>query len=334
MGGFLSFVEGHMLLFGARTVLALAGVLCLVSQLSAQEMPGGTITLVVGNAAGGIVDVTARLYADVLTRSLGRAVVVENRPAGGGAAAATGVKTAAPDGRTLLVYPGTQLAALPVLQQVPYDPVKDFEPVATLFDLLNFIAVPPDSPADTIPQLIEHGKKHPGGLTVGSAGFGSPAHFNSVILSLDNAMPITMVQYRGSFPMMADMVTSRIDLAMISYIVAQPFIPERKVKILAQDGATRWSGMADVPTMLEYGQLRKKASGWFGVSAPAGTPKAIVDRLNREFFKASQDQTLAARLQESGVLTKTTTPEQLRELVRTEVEIVGPLVKSLGMAPN
>src|SRR5262249_33150688 len=155
MGGFLSFVEGHMLLFGARTVLALAGVLCLVSQLSAQEMPGGTITLVVGNAAGGIVDVTARLYADVLTRSLGRAVVVENRPAGGAAAAAAGVKAAAAGGRTFLVYPGTELAALPVLQQVPYDPVKDFEPVATLFDLLNFIAVPPDSPADTIPQLID-----------------------------------------------------------------------------------------------------------------------------------------------------------------------------------
>jgi len=323
-----------MLLLGARAVITLAMVLCLVPRLSAQDLPSGAVTLVVGNAAGGIVDVTARLYADVLTRNLGRPIVVENRPAGGGAAAAMGVKTAPPDGRTLLVYPGTQLAALPVLQQVPYDPVKDFEPVATLFDLLNFIAVPSDSPADTIPQLLEYAKKRPGGLTVGSAGFGSPAHFNSVILSLDNGLPITMVQYRGSFPMMADMVTSRIDLAMISYIVAQPFIPERKVKILAQDGATRWSGMADVPTMLEYGQLRKKASGWFGVSAPAGTPKAIVDRLNREFFKASQDQTLAARLQESGVLTKTTTPEQLRELVRTEVEIVGPLVKSLGMAPN
>jgi tripartite-type tricarboxylate transporter receptor subunit TctC len=143
-----------------------------------------------------------------------------------------------------------------------------------------------------------------------------------------------MVQYRGSFPMMGDLVTSRIDLAMISFIVAQPFLQDSKIKILAQDGQTRWSGMPDVPTMLESGQLKKKASGWFAVSAPAGTPKGIVDRLNHEFIRASQDPKLAARLQQSGVLIKTTTPEQLREVTKAEVEIVGPLVKSLGMAPN
>ena len=230
--------------------------------------------------------------------------------------------------------PGTQLAALPALQHVPYDPVTDFEPIATLFDLLNFVAVPPDSPANTIPQILDFGKKSTKGLTIGSAGFGSPAHFNSVILSLDNGLPVTMVQYRGSFPMIADLVTSRIDLAMISFIVAQPFLQDSKIKILAQDGQTRWSGMPEVPTMLESGQLKKKASGWFAVSAPAGTPKGIVDRLNHEFIRASQDPKLAARLQQSGVLTKTTTPEQLRDLTKAEVEIVGPLIKSLGMAPN
>jgi len=323
-----------MLLFSARTVTALAIFVCLITRPSAQELTGGTITLVVSSSAGGITDTTSRLYADVLSRNLGRAVVVENRPAGGGAAAAMGVKGAAPDGRTLLVYPGTQLASLPAMQQLAYDPVKDFEPVATLFDLLNFIAVPPDSPASTIPQLLDYWKQNPKGLTIGSAGFGSPAHFNSVIFSLDNGLPITMVQYRGSFPMMADLVTGRIDLAMISFIIAQPFLLDRKIKVLAQDGETRWSGMPHVPTMLESGQLKKKASGWFAVAAPAGTPKAIVERLNREFIKASQDPQLTARLQQSGVLTKTTTPEQIRELTRIEVETVGPLVKSLGMAPN
>jgi tripartite-type tricarboxylate transporter receptor subunit TctC len=155
-----------------------------------------------------------------------------------------------------------------------------------------------------------------------------------VILSLDNALPITMVQYRGSAPLMPDLITSRIDMAMISYIVAQPFLPGHKIKILAQDGATRWSGMPNVPTMVESGQLRKKASGWFAVSAPAGTPKAMVDRLNSEFIKASKEPQLAARLQQSGVITKTTTPEELGKLLKAEVEIVGPLVKSLGMAPN
>jgi len=321
-----------MLLFGLRAVMALAMVLCLVPRVLAEDLPNGTITLVVGNGAGGIADVTARMYAEALSRNIGRTVVVENRPAGGGATAAVSVKNAAPDGRTLLVYPGTQLAALPVLQQVPYDPLKDFEPITTLFDLLNFIAVPPDNPANTIPELLDYWKRNPNGLRVGSAGFGSPAHFNSVILSLDNALPITVVQYRGSAPLMPDLITSRIDMAMISYIASQPFV--HKFKILAQDGATRWSGMPDVPTMLESGQLKKKASGWYGVAAPAGTPTAIIDRLNREFIKASHEPQLAARLQASGVLTKTTTPEELRDLMKTEIEIVGPLVKSLGMAPN
>jgi len=192
--------------------------------------------------------------------------------------------------------------------------------------------VPPDSPANSISQFLDLWKRKPNGLKVGSAGFGSPAHFNSVILSLDNALPITMLQYRGSAPLMSDLVTSRIDMAMVSYIASQPFV--HKFKILAQDGATRWSGMPDVPTMLESGQLKKKASGWYAVSAPAGTPKAIVDRLNREFIKASREPQLAARLQQNGVLTRTTTPEELRELMKTEIEIVGPLVKSLGMAPN
>lgn len=327
-----------MLLFGLRAVMVLAMVLFFVprvsAQMSAQNLPNGTITLVVGNGAGGIADVTARVYAEALSRNIGRTVVVENRPAGGGAAAAVTVKNSPPDGRTLLVYPGTQLAALPVLQQVAYDPLKDFEPITTLFDLLNFIAVPPDSPGNTIPELLDHWKRNPNGLRVGSAGFGSPAHFNSVILSLDNALPITMVQYRGSAALMPDLITSRIDMAMISYIVAQPFLPEHKIKILAQDGATRWSGMPDVPTMVENGQLRKKASGWFAVSAPAGTHKAMVDRLNSEFIKASKEPQLEARLQESGVITKTSKPEELRKLLKTEVEIVGPLAKSLGMAPN
>ena len=321
-----------MPLFVPRALIALMMVLSLVARASAQDLPNGTITIVVANAPGGIVDVTARLYAEVLSRNLGRTVVVANRPGAGGSAAAMSVKTSPQDGRALLLYPGAQLAALPVLQKVAYDPVQDFAPITTLFDLLNFIAVPPDSPASTVAELLDHWKRSPNGLRVGSAGFGSPAHFNSVILSLDNALPITMVHYRGSAPLMSDMVTSRIDMAMVSYIAAQPFLG--KFKILAQDGATRWSGMPDVPTMVESGQLKKKASSWYAVAAPAGTPKAIVDRLNSELIKAARDPQLAARLQASGVLTKTATPEELRELMKAEIEIIGPLVKSLGMAPD
>jgi tripartite-type tricarboxylate transporter receptor subunit TctC len=321
--------------FGTRGLIALATMVCLIARVAAQDLPSGTITLIVPYAPGGIVDVTSRFYADALSRRLGLTIVVENRPAGGGAVAIMSVKNASPDGRTLLVHPGTTLAALPFLERLAYDPLKDFEPVAALFDLLNFIAVPPDSPANTIPQLLDLWKSKPsGGLNVGSAGFGSPAHFNSVILSLDNALPITMVQYRGSYPLTTDLVSARIDMAMISYIVAQPFIQGRRIKILAQDGAARWGGMPDTPTMIESGQLKKKASGWYAVSAPAGTPKAIVDRLNSEFINASREPQLAARLQESGVLTKTATPDGLRNLMSAEVETVRPLVKSLGMAPN
>jgi len=131
---------------------------------AAQDFPARPITIVIGLSAGGITDVTTRLYADVVSRALGQRILIDNRPTGAGAVAAANVQQAAPDGYTLLAFSGAQHAVLPAMQPVPYDPIKGFQPVTTLFTLVNFLVVPKDSSATSVRELLELGRKKPGGL--------------------------------------------------------------------------------------------------------------------------------------------------------------------------
>jgi tripartite-type tricarboxylate transporter receptor subunit TctC len=146
----------------------------------ADDFPSRPITMIITFAAGGITDVVARIYADVASRNIGQRIIVDNRPTGGGAVAALAVQNAPPDGYTLLVFAGAQHAALPAMQPVAYQPVSGFQPLTILFNLVNFLAVPKDSPANSAAELVELGRRKPGGLSFGSAGVGSPAHLNAV----------------------------------------------------------------------------------------------------------------------------------------------------------
>jgi tripartite-type tricarboxylate transporter receptor subunit TctC len=159
----------------------------------------------------------------------------------------------------------------------------------------------------------------------------SPAHLNAVMLSRSSGTPLEYVQYRGSAPMMADLVSGRLDLAMISYTVAKPFVEGKKLKILAQDSNERLSDMPEVPTMVEAGASGAKVSSWFGLAAPAGTPPAVVQKLNNELIKASKDPELVRRLRENGTLITTTSPDEMGRLMVVEAETVGPLVRSIGL---
>jgi tripartite-type tricarboxylate transporter receptor subunit TctC len=183
----------------------------------ADDFPSRPITMIITFAAGGITDVVARIYADVASRNIGQRIIVDNRPPGGGAVAALAVQNAPPDGYTLLVFAGAQHAALPAMQPVAYQPVSGFQPVTILFNLVNFLAVPKDSPANSAAELVELGRRKPGGLSFGSAGVGSPAHLNAVRMARATNTPIEYVQYRGSAPMMADLVSGRLDFSLVSY---------------------------------------------------------------------------------------------------------------------
>ena len=314
-----------------RCVVAMALALSAAPQAGAQDYPSRPITIMVGLAPGGITDVTARLYAEAVSRSIGQRIVIENRQGAGGAVAAVAVQNAAPDGYSLLVFSGSQHAAVPAVQSAPYDPVKGFQPITLLFNLAALVTVPVDSPASTVAELLAYGRKKPGGLLFGSPGVGTPSHLLAAKIGIVTDTPMQFVHYRGGAPMMADLVTGRVDFALASYTVAKGFFVERKLKALAVDADVRLDVMPEVPRLAEAGLGNVKVASWFGIAAPAGTPRPIVDRLRNEFLKAAQDPELKRRLAENGTLIASSTPEEMEKLLVQEVESTKVLAETLGL---
>jgi len=298
----------------------------------AQDFPNKPITIVVGLAPGGVTDVTARVYADALSKITGQRVVVENRQGAGGAVGAAAVQNAAPDGTTLLVFSGSQHVAVPAMAaSAPYEPIKGFAPVTLLFDLTTLVTVPAELPAKTLAELWELGKKKPGGLSFGSPGVGTPSHMLAARLGRATGTPMQMVHYRGGGPMMADLITSRVDWALASYTVTKGHFMEHKLRALAIDADARWDGMPDVPTLTELGLGKEIVARWFAVAAPAGTPPAVVKALNTEFIKASKNPELVQRLHANGTPIHTSTPEEMGRLLSEENERTKELVAALSL---
>ena len=312
---------------------ALAAALSLyASTARAQDFPNRPITIVVGLAPGGITDVTARIYAEALSRVVGQRVVVENRQGAGGAVGAAAVQNAAPDGYTLLVFSGSQHAAVPAMSATaPYEPIKGFAPISLLFHLATIVSVPTDLPAKTLKEMFALGKTKPGGLSFGSPGVGTPSHMLAAVLAKTTGTPIQYVHYRGGAPMMADLITGRVDFALASITVAKSNFAAGKLRGLAIDYNKRSDHLPEVPTLTELGYGDAKVASWFGVATPAGTPPAIVAKLHESFVKASRDPELIKRLGDNGTPIETTTPAQMAKLMAEEWERTGGLVRELGL---
>jgi tripartite-type tricarboxylate transporter receptor subunit TctC len=318
---------GIMGLAAAVAAVALTGPMA-----RAQDFPTRPITIVVGLAPGGITDVTARIYADALSKSIGQRVVVENRQGAGGAVGAAAVQNAAPDGHTVLIFSGSQHVAVPAMQSTaPYEPLKGFAPITLLFHLATLITVPDALPAKDLAGLFALGKSKPGGLTFGSPGVGTPSHMMAAVLGRVTNTPMQFVHYRGGGPMMADLITGRVDFALASYTAAKGHFQEKKLRALAIDADKRWEGMPDVPTLTELGYGQEKVASWFAVAAPAKTPPAVINKLNAEFIKASRDPDLVKRLRDNGTPIATSTPEEMAKLMAQEWDHTVKLVKELDL---
>jgi tripartite-type tricarboxylate transporter receptor subunit TctC len=311
----------------AATMLALLSL----TPARAQDYPDRPITLLVGLSAGGITDISARLYAEQVSKTIGQRIVVENRPGAGGAVAAAAVQNAAPDGYTLLVFSGSQHAAVPAVQSAPYEPVKGFQPITLLFDLAAFVTVPADSPAKTVQEMLDYGKKKSGGLLFGSPGVGTPSHLLAAKIASATGTPMQYVHYRGGAPMMADLVTGRVDFALASYTVAKGFFVEHKLKGLAVDADRRLGVLPDVPTLAEAGLGHVKVASWFALAGPSGMPAPLVQKIHDAFVKASRDPELQRKMTENGTLIHTSTPEEMGKLLAAEVTSIKQLVDTLGL---
>ncbi len=321
-----------MIRLGLSAIGLVAMLVAAVSSARAQDFPTRQVTIVVGLAPGGITDISARIYADALSKGLGQRVVVENRQGAGGAVGAAAVQNAPPDGHTVLIFSGSQHMAVPAMAaSAPYEPLKGFAPVTLLFNLATLVTVPAELPAKDLAALFALGKSKPGGLTFGSPGVGTPSHMMAAVLGRITNTPMQFVHYRGGGPMMADLITGRVDFALSSYTAAKGQFMEKKLRALAIDADKRWEGMPDVPTLTELGFGKEKVASWFAVAAPAGTPPAIIRKLNEEFIKASRDPDVVRRLTENGSPIATTTPEQMAKLMAEEWEHTVKLVQELDL---
>jgi tripartite-type tricarboxylate transporter receptor subunit TctC len=317
-------------LWRALAVAALS-LLALATHAQAQNFPNKPITLMVGLAAGGITDVTARLYAEVVSKNVGQRLIVENRTGAGGAVAAATVQIAPPDGYTLLVFSGSQHATVPAVSPANYEPVKGFAPITFLFNSVVVLAVPADSPAKSLAELQDYGRKKPGGLTFGTPGLGSPSHLLGAKILLADKVPAETIHYRGGAPMMADLITGRVDFGWPTLSTSRAFLFDKKLRALALDADARWPMLPDVPTLTELGYGNQKVASWFAVAAPAGTPPAIVGALRDMFVQASQDPDLKRRLDENGTPIAISTSEQMGQAMEQEWETMQQLAKVLNL---
>jgi len=262
-----------------RSIVAIGLALGVAGSAAAQSYPARPIKLIVPVAAGGPLDTLARLAGDKISAKLGQPVVVENRAGGGTSIGARIVATAEPDGYTLLWASSATLAILPVLYtKLDFDP-KAFVPVALVARLPHVLVVPPAVPANTVQELAAYAKAHPGQLNYG-ASLGTPPHLMGAMFAKMSGTDLAFIPYKGGAPSLTDLLGGQTQLTFDALMTLMPLIQEGKLRALAITSPTRWPGLADVPTMAEAGFPGFPGDSWNGVVAPAGTPAAIVDKLN------------------------------------------------------
>jgi tripartite-type tricarboxylate transporter receptor subunit TctC len=301
----------------------------------AQDYPAQTIKLVVPFTAGGPVDALARVVAQHLQARIGQSVIVENRSGGGTSIGAKAVAAAPPDGYTLLVV-GPNIAYYPVLfPNLDFDPGKALAPVATLVTWSHLIAVAPSVPANTIPELVTYAKANPGKLAFGF-GLATMPHIIGEKFKQASGIDIIDVPYRGGEQARADLLGGRvhINIAPVPQLLA--LIRDGKMRALGYTGSRRSPDLPDVPTMTEsgYPQVGFNPDVWMGILAPAGTPAAIVEKLNREVNATLKSEEMAPALKRFGYETKITTPAEFEAFFAGELRKWPPILQATGLKPQ
>lgn len=316
--------------------IALAGMAAIGVSPAARAQdayPSRTIKLVVPFPPGGGADVIARMIGDRLKASWDQPVVVENRPGAGAAIGADAVAKAAPDGYTLLMGTVSSNAInASVYKKLPYDPVKDFEPVTLAAAGPIVLVVNPSLPVKSVKDLVDLAKAKPGSLNFASAGTGTSLHLAGEMFKGMAGVAIAHVPYRGSSPALTDLLGGRVQMMFDNMPSSLPHIQAGSLKALAVTTAQRSKQLPDVPTMDEAGVAGYEISAWYGVFAPAGTPKDIVAKLNAEIVKILQVPTVSKHLSEIGAEPVGSTPEQFRDFVTSEVAKWRKVVRDSGMA--
>jgi tripartite-type tricarboxylate transporter receptor subunit TctC len=301
---------------------ALCAVLALpAGEAAAQQWPSHSIRFVVPLPPGGSPDYLSRLFAERLQPVLGQPLVVENKPGAAGNIARDFVAKAPADGYTILMSESAHVMSAAVVAKLPYDPIKDFEPISLVATIPFGLTVNSSMPVHSLKEFIEYTKKSPKPLTYGTAGVGSPHHLAVEVLRSMTGIKVVHVPYKGSAGIIPALLLGEIDFTIAAVNSLLPHFKSGKLRPIAMAGSSRTAALPDVPTIAEAGPLPGYAVNvWLGVMAPAGTPRPIIDRLNAEINKVVRDpQVVKERLNSVGLEPVGSTPEQLLEVMKTEL---------------
>ncbi len=318
-------------MIGRRALLAAALAVWAGSTL-AQPYPSKPIRLIVPFTPGGSTDILGRAIGQKLAEALAQQVVIENRPGAGGSIGAEAAARAAPDGYTLLMGHIGTLAVNPSLYpKLGYDPLKSFVPVAWVARVTNVLVVNPAVPAHTVQELVKLARDQPGRLRYASGGNGSAAHLTTEYFKLQTQTDIVHVPYKGTAPAVTDLLGGQVEVMMSGAPALMPHVRAGKLRALGVSNAQRVESLPDLPTIAEAGVPGFEAIQWYGVVAPAGTPEAVIARLNAEINRALATPELKARLVAEGAEAAPTTPQAFGAFIAAEIERWRPVIQKAGL---
>jgi tripartite-type tricarboxylate transporter receptor subunit TctC len=316
-------------------IAVVCAVLALAPGVSAQPYPAKPIRFIAPFPPGGSADTIGRLLAEALAKRLGQPVLVENRPGAGGNIGVDLVAKSAPDGYTIGIGAAGALAINQHLMgKLPYDPLRDLAPVAKLADIPIVLAAANSTPAGSVGEVIAAAKAKPGVLSFASAGNGTAMHLSGELFKLMAGVDIAHIPYKGSAPATADLVAGQVPLAFVDLSSALPQIRAGRIKGLAVASGKRTMTAPDLPTIAESGVPGYDAVGWFGVIAPAGTPRETVARLNTEVVRIMAQPEVRERALAVGAEPATTTPEDFAAFIAAEIPKWERVVKASGAKAN
>lgn len=314
-----------------RGIVAAALAIFALVPAQAQTYPSKPITLVVPFPAGSTTDLVGRILQDELAKAVGQTVVVDNRGGAGGGVGTESVARAAPDGYTLLMGTiGTHSINPAVYAKINYDPIKDFEPVIQFGTAPNVLVVHPDLPIKSVADLIAYIKANPGKVNYGSSGNGTSNHLSGAMFVARNGLKATHVPYRGGAQAITDLLRGEIQFMFYHYLPLLPHIQDGKLRAIANTNATRIAALPDVPVMKEAGMDDFVVSAWFGVYAPAKTPKEVVAKLNETILKIINSAQVKKGLLAQGIAPVAGSPEDLLKLNRAELARWAKAVEQAG----
>lgn len=314
------------------TAVALGtGLLASVPAAAQAPYPSKPITMIVPFSAGGTTDILARIVSQALTAELGQSVIVDNRAGAGGNIGGQAAARATADGYTLFMGTvGTHAINATLYKKMPFDPIKDFAPLTRVANVPNLLVANPAQPFKTVKELIAYAKAHPGQLNFGSSGNGSSIHLSGELFKTMAKVDMQHVPYKGSAPAVTDLLGNQIAIMFDNMPSAIQHVRSGKLRAIAVTTAKRSPELPNVPTIAEAGVPGYEATSWFGLFAPAGTPPAVIARLNTAIVKVLAKADVKKKISEQGAEVYSETPEQFSAFIQKESVKWGKVVRESG----